>query len=171
MGVRLKKGFYTRMIATPFGAVIVLALVQGITEGFGKVVSNWQTYLGTFIFISVVLALSIFLVVRRLEGFFANIKKRPILLIVGLFINLILLIQNKPKFILIHHSFLEYLPYLIIVSIAWILFPLIVSKKFDGFKGIPETPKLLLGLFSYMVTLFSILLLSMVDVISLFLLF
>ncbi len=169
MKERLGKKFYIKMIAVPFGAVVVLAIVQGVVHGFGSVLSNWETLLGTFVFIAVTLAIILFLVSRRLEGFFNDVKKHPIAFVIALFVNAALLISAKPDFILASPQLKEYLPLFIIVGLAWLCFPVIASEKFDKssfFKKIPEIPKMLFGFVVYMITLFSVLILAIVDTLA-----
>ncbi|MDO8524092.1 MAG: hypothetical protein Q7R99_00505 [bacterium] len=167
----IDKDFYKKFLIVPFGAVIVLMLAQGITWGFSTVLPNWPTYVGAFIFLFVVLQLSLLIVSRRLIGFMFGFKKHPLLFVVGLFMNSILIVSAKPVFILNPPTLMGSLPYIILLLLAWVLFPVVVSEKVNQslfFKKIPEALRVSLTVFSYLVTFFSVFLIAMIDVLNIF---
>lgn len=170
----ISRNFYIKLIIAFFGALVVTIAIVGVAKGFNYVLESWELLLGMFISLGIIITITTVLMTRRLVNFFLNSSKRPFITTLGFFINLIMLVYTKPKFLMDFHPFQEDFSLLAITVISWLLFPIIFSKKFlesSFLKVIPAPVKMLFGFFFLTIILVSLLFLAMIDILAIFLFF
>ena len=168
----LDRKFYIKLAIVPLGGAAVSIIIVGITLGFNFVFEQLEFFLSLVLFLSIVVLASAIVVPQRISQFHFDLDKHPFIVTFGLFANLIALIYAKPKFLLDFHPFQEDLSIILIAIFAWLFLPIFFKFEKSKFAcGIFSPVFLILGLFAYTITIISILLFAMIDIIFILYLF
>jgi hypothetical protein len=165
----LSKDFYIKLALAPIIAMLLSGIIVVAALGSDGFLDIWQGFLSIFVIFEITVIIALSIIPSRIKNIFSVLWKKPYIITFGFLINLIFLIHSRHKFLLDFHPFQEDLLLLISFVAAWLIFPIIFSKKFldlslKGTSFYVTIPFLILGGVVMGIVVASVIFFAIVDV-------